>query len=91
MNRMKLLGAAGLAASLMAAPAYAQNAGAGVGGNLNNPSSYGNGGNYGANRGGPYANAGGGGVSMAANGKLPFGSHRQSEPSSLAAGPRHAD
>lgn len=30
-------------------------------------------------------------VSMAANGKLPFGSHRQSEPSSLTEGPRHAD
>ena len=30
-------------------------------------------------------------VSMAANGKLPFGSHRQSEPSSLTEGPRHSD
>lgn len=30
-------------------------------------------------------------VSMAANGKFPFGSHRQPEPSSLTAGPGHSN
>ncbi len=55
MNRVTLLGVAGLAASLVAVPVYAQNAGgttaAGNGGAANNPSSYTNGGNTAAGAG----------------------------------------
>lgn len=45
MNTFTLLGAAGLAASLVAGPAFAQNGGAN--GNLNNPTSYSNGRSFG--------------------------------------------
>ncbi len=61
MNRVMLLGAAGLAASLMAAPVYAQNTGGGgAAGNgvVNNPSSYSNGGNSSATAGVANPNAG---------------------------------
>ncbi len=64
MNRMKLFGAAGLAASLLAAPAFAQNSGAN--GNLNNPSSYSNGGNFATNT-GARGNNNGNGVGFSPN------------------------
>lgn len=72
MNRVKLLGAAGLAASLMAAPAFAQNSGAtnaAGNGNLNNPSSYSNGGSYGNTGGGNNSGSSNNPASVVGNGR----------------------